>query len=255
MGRTIQLPNSPAKRIISLVPSLTELLFDLGLDQEVVGITKFCIHPKQWFDNKPRVGGTKQVDFNKIAALKPDLIIANKEENQQQQVEMLMKDYTVWMSDITTLAEALSMILSVGELVGRSEVAEALVEEIKKRFTALLSRNIPLKKAIYLIWKDPIMAAGKGTFIDDMLQYAGFENQLQSELGRYPVLTLDALKELNPEYLLLSSEPYPFSTKHLDYFQSVLPATKINLVDGEYFSWYGSRLKDAPGYYSNIQFA
>ena len=264
LGRTITLPNHPPQRIVSLVPSLTELLYDLGLDQEVVGITKFCIHPTEWFKTKSRVGGTKQVSFESIAELQPDLIIANKEENQQQQVEALMQDYPVWISDIATLAQALEMIQSVGKLVGRERQANEMVHEIQDLFNVLLSdfspnfipRGFPiskLKSAIYLICNDPLMAAGKGTFIDDMLQYAGFSNVLQSNGGRYPLLTIEEIRQLQPEYLLLSSEPFPFAAKHLDYFKAELPATKILLVDGEYFSWYGSRLKEAAGYFMKLR--
>src|SRR4051812_11307667 len=116
MGNAVELEGPPS-RIVSLVPSQTELLFYLGLDKEVAGITKFCIHPAEMFHSKPRVGGTKKYDFEKIRQLAPDLIIGNKEENEQKQVEELQKLYPVWMSDIRNLADALQMIRSVGELV------------------------------------------------------------------------------------------------------------------------------------------
>ena len=123
MHRKIHLPRFPLRRIISLVPSQTELLYDLGLEEEVVGITKFCVHPPEWFQSKARVGGTKTIHFEKIKALQPDLIIGNKEENEREQIEALAECFPVWMSDIATLEDALDMMLRVGALVDRPEQA------------------------------------------------------------------------------------------------------------------------------------
>lgn len=238
MGREIEFA-APPRRIISLVPSQTELLYDLGLREEVVGITKFCIHPSVWYREKQRVGGTKQYDFDTIAALQPDLIIGNKEENDQEQIERLMALYPVWMSDIYTLPDALSMIRSIGALVDRQVAATKLEDQIQDGFQKLPAGALP--KVVYLIWNQPIMGAGVDTFIDDILGLCGFVNLLSSH-PRYPSLTAAELQALAPEVLLLSSEPFPFKQKHIQYFQALLPNTKIVLVDGEAFSWYGSRL-------------
>lgn len=238
MGREIQLTHPP-RRIISLVPSQTELLYNLGLRAEVVGITKFCIHPSLWYREKKRVGGTKQYDLKAIAALQPDLIIGNKEENSQEQIEQLMELYPVWMSDIYTLADALSMIRSIGALVNRQTEANLLGDQIQNGFQKL-PKGAPIK-VVYLIWNQPIMGVGVDTFIDDILGLCGFVNLLSSH-SRYPSLTREELRTLAPEVLLLSSEPFPFKQQHIQYFQALLPSTRIILVDGEAFSWYGSRL-------------
>ena len=170
LGRTISLKEKPL-RIISLVPSQTELLYDLGLDKEVVGITKFCIHPEEWFRTKTRVGGTKKLDFEKIKSLKPDLIIGNKEENEEGQIKELMNHYNVWMSDIKTLEDALRMIEWIGNFTGKREKALELVAKIKTSFRQLLfySDSFPKHKVAYLIWHEPMMTIGSDTFINYML--------------------------------------------------------------------------------------
>lgn len=246
MQRSIELNGIP-RRIISIVPSQTEFLADLGLEKEVVGITKFCIHPQEWFQQKSRVGGTKTLNFNKIDALQPDLIIGNKEENEQSQIEYLSEKYPVWMSDIKTLNDALEMMLALGEITGKAEAAKALVAEILKRFERIPLVDKPLRAA-YLIWRKPYIGVGRDTFIDDMLRRAGFENALAG-LERYPQLSPDELAALKPEVLLLSSEPYPFSTKNFAELREICPDADLKVVDGEMFSWYGSRLLLAPDYF------
>lgn len=251
MGHEIKL-TAPPQRFISLVPSQTELLYDLGLRDEVVGITKFCIHPKEWFRTKPRIGGTKQFNFDKIAELKPDLIIGNKEENEEEQVRELLKTYPVWMSDIHNLGQALTMINSLGQLTGHDQQALKISREIIARFEIfqLKIANIPERSAAYLIWRNPFMAAGSNTFIDSMMQTIHLKNVITS--GRYPETTLSELAHLAPEFLLLSSEPYPFSEKHFAEIQKAIPSAKIVLVDGEMFSWYGTRLLQAPAYFTEL---
>lgn len=240
----------PPSRIISMVPSQTELLYELGLEKEVVGITKFCIHPDQWFRTKTRIGGTKSIDLDKVAGLNPDLVIANKEENVREQVEAIREQIPVWTSDISDLETALDMILGVGELVGKKVEARLLINEIRDQFVQIRPVTRSLKTA-YLIWKKPYMTVGKDTFIFDMLLRCGFD-PIWPDYVRYPEISIDALKEGVPDLVLLSSEPYPFKQKDLDELQQVLPATTIRLVDGEYFSWYGSRMKNAPGYFQDL---
>lgn len=253
MQRTITLEQPPV-RIVSLVPSQTELLHDLGLENEVVGITKFCIHPESWFRSKTRVGGTKQLHFEKIAALQPDLIIGNKEENEQQQIETLMQQYPVWMSDIHDLSEAMTMIRSIGALTSREEKANAIATEIESRFQQLEQEieTQPMRSAAYFIWKNPWMTAGHRTFIDHLLQRCRLRNVFANEESRYPEVTLEQLRDASPEVVLLSSEPYPFKEKHIAEIQEVLPHAVIRTVDGELFSWYGSRLLEAPAYFNKL---
>ncbi len=249
LGRRVEIP-FPPRRIISLVPSQTELLFDLGVGERVVGVTKFCIHPPEARQSATVIGGTKNFDFDKIAALKPDLIIGNKEENYQAGIEQLATQYPVWLSDIGNLSEALVMIRQVGFVVGAKEKAEQLAAEIAASFAALETRQ-PLIPAAYFIWRKPYMAAASGTFIDDMLRRVGFRNVF-AHLGRYPEITPEQLAAAAPARILLSSEPYPFKEKHLAEFQEICPEAKIQLVDGEMFSWYGSRLRLSVAYFQQL---
>lgn len=246
LNRTVILPRAP-QRIVSLVPSQTELLAYLGLDHEVVGITKFCVHPEAWFRTKKRIGGTKNVHIDRVHALQPDLILANKEENVREQVEELARHYPVWVSDVNTLADALHMIRAVGELTHTTARAGSIVQEIEASFTQLAGLSKPLKVA-YLIWRDPYMTIGHDTFIHDQLVRCGLDNVF-GHLARYPAVTIEQLQASGCEVLLLSSEPYPFQQKHIDELQPCLPHTRILLADGELFSWYGSRLLKAPGYF------
>ena len=249
MGRVISF-NYPPKKIISLVPSQTELLFDLGLDEEVIGITKFCIHPDEKFKAKTKVGGTKKINLEKIRSLNPDLIIGNKEENSQAQIEELMDEYPVWMSDISVLEDALNMIEQVGILTGHPEKAKLMASTIKNRFDDLESISPNNLKTAYLIWKDPYMCAAKNTFIDAILYRAGFDNSVK--LNRYPTMSLEQLEDLAPQVIFLSSEPYPFKDEHVQEMKTMFPESKVMIVDGELFSWYGSRLLHTPDYLRSL---
>ncbi|MFI5137468.1 MAG: ABC transporter substrate-binding protein [Sphingobacteriales bacterium] len=248
IGREISLA-APPKRIVSVVPSQTELLFYLGLDQEIVGITKYCIHPADKFKTSAKIGGTKQLDIAGIKALKPDLIIANKEENDQSQIEELMMFCPVWVSDINDLSGAVDMIEKLGVLVNRESAANALSGLIKGRFDSLTMLQSPLRIA-YFIWRKPYLVAGRGTFINNMLQKCGFTNAF--EQGRYPEVDAAMIADALPDVVLLSSEPYPFKEKHIAEFKALLPSAVIKVVDGELFSWYGSRLLYAPAYFEGL---
>jgi ABC-type Fe3+-hydroxamate transport system substrate-binding protein len=241
------------KKIISLVPSQTELLYDLGLETETVGITKFCLHPQAWFKTKLRVGGTKTVNIDKIHALKPDLIIANKEENVQEQIETLALHYPVWLTDVNNLADALQMIADIGMLTGKKAEATNLSFTINNSFADLekLQTLNTIHKTVYLIWRKPYMTVGGDTFINDMLRHCGFENIFADKV-RYPQISIAQLQAVHCKLLLLSSEPYPFKQKHIDELSKQLPGIKIILADGELFSWYGSRLLKSPAYFRQL---
>jgi ABC-type Fe3+-hydroxamate transport system substrate-binding protein len=243
MKREVTVVASPF-RIVSLVPSQTELLVDLGLEDRLVGITKFCIHPKGLKERVQVVGGTKKLHLDKIRALKPDLIIGNMEENTQSEIEVLSKEFPVWMSDIYTLDHALEMIAKIGELTETSEKAYDLISHIQSGFQNLDLPVLNQRKVAYFIWKDPWMCAGTNTFIDDILMRLGFENHLIG--SRYPECDLH---EISPDYIFLSSEPYPFTDKHVQEMKTKFPNVRVLIVDGEYFSWYGSRLATAPNYF------
>lgn len=236
-------------KIVSLVPSITELLFSLGLDEEVIGITKFCVHPKNWHQNKQRIGGTKNIHIEKIKLLAPDIVIASKEENVKEQVEVLLHFTKVHLTDVKNYKEALQMIKSVGTLVNKRFSADMMVQNIEKNFSSLSIKN--KKRAAYFIWKDPWMTVGGDTFIHSMMQKAGFENVFEQE-QRYPIIDITTLSGLNIDYILLSSEPYPFKEKHIVEMQQNIPHIKIILVDGEMFSWYGSRMLEAAHYFQSL---
>ena len=253
-GRSVSL-SATAQRIISLVHSQTELLFDLGLNKEVIGITKFCIHPDEWFRTKTRIGGTKQLKMDIIHQLQPDLIIANKEENVKEQIEELEKHYPVWISDVNNLADAYEMIDQTGLITNKQQSAHEIINRIKESFSKLETRNSK-PATCYLIWQNPYMTAGGDTFIHSMLEAAGFEN-MYADKTRYPEITIDQLQSRSLsgagcQLLFLSSEPFPFTQKHIDELQPLLPNTSIILVDGEMFSWYGSRMQYAPEYFVRL---
>ncbi len=236
----------PPLRIISLVPSLSEYLWDLGLQRQLVGITKFCIHPKELFETVSRVGGTKQLNLEKIKALKPDLIIANKEENDQTQIEYLKKEFSVYVSDVVTVEQAFTMMLDIAELTGTLTKARWMLEQIRQKLEGVKNKAAG-KKIAYFIWQEPYMLAGGQTFINSLLAHCGFTNVV-AHLERYPEMKLETLLALGVETLFLSSEPFPFSDKHVLALNAALQQQQLNqpvgvkLVDGEAFSWYGSRL-------------
>jgi ABC-type Fe3+-hydroxamate transport system substrate-binding protein len=244
----------PPKRIISLVPSQTELLFDLGLDVEIIGITKFCVHPAVKTKYRQKIGGTKKLDIELIRRLKPDLIIGNKEENNKEDIGLLKNDFPVWMSDIETLDQATEMISMLGQILDRDPEANYLNHLINSGFNdlrTLAQSDASSKRIAYAIWKDPYMFAGSHTFINDVLTYAGLNNVVS--MDRYPELSLEVIKKLEPELLLLSSEPYPFKEKHILEIKAAIPDVEVLLVDGELFSWYGSRLLKSVGYLFNLR--
>ena len=251
-GHNIKLLQKP-KRIISIVPSQSEFIWDLGLRKEFVGITKFCVHPKEMFTSVTRVGGTKKLNIQKIRELKPDLIIGNKEENEKSQIEELRKEFTVWMSDIYNLEDAFKMMHSIGEICEKENEAKKIISTIKKNFEKLNTKQFEKKKVAYFIWYNPFMVAAKNTFINFLLEKLGMINVFKNK-KRYPELSAAQTKKANPEIILLSSEPFPFKEKHVKEIQTIVPNAKIVLVDGEFFSWYGSRLMEAPKYFNSLKF-
>lgn len=234
------------------MPSQTELLYDLGLDDEVAGITKFCIHPQKWFRSKKRIGGTKNIHLQEIISLQPDLILANKEENVKEEADELAKYFPVYVSDVSNYEEALEMIKAIGTLTHTQEKATDLIINISAGFDRLAAQDYPKLRTAYLIWKDPYMTIGSDTFIHDLMEKAGLIN-IYADETRYPQVTPEELLAKKPELVLLSSEPYPFKQKHIDELQAHLPEAKIILADGEMFSWYGSRMADAPSYFQKLR--
>lgn len=247
-GRTVRLDKKP-DRIISTVPSQTELIVDLGLEDKLVGITKFCIHPEHIFRSRTRIGGTKKLNIEKIRALQPELIICNKEENLREEIELLCEEFPVWISDIFNLQDAYEMFKAIGKMTGTEQKAEELSANIEREFKEL-DVDFKSRSCLYLIWKGPWMAAGSDTFIDSMINTLGLKNAIEE--SRYPVLQEEDIRACKADLVFLSSEPYPFKEKHIEELQRMLPHSQILLVDGELFSWYGTRLLHAPAYFSKL---
>lgn len=241
----------PPRRIVSLVPSQTELLAYLGLDETVVGVTRFCERPGHWRSEKTIVGGTKDVDVNTVRNLAPDLILANYEENTRADVEALDEIAPVFVTKVTTVTKALDMIRTVGTLTSTSDQTSTLAGQIISRFSQLPA--FPPLRAAYLIWREPYMAVGGNTFIHDVMSWAGFEN-VYGDQTRYPEVSLEDLADKEADIILCASEPFPFHQK--DHFTANLCdalSSSIELVDGQPFSWYGPRLLDTPDYLSELR--
>ncbi len=255
LGRILSFSKTPS-RIVSLVPSQTELLVDLGLRKNLVGITKFCVHPKDLRKEIDVVGGTKQIDFEKIKNLNPDIVICNKEENTEEIVSNLEQIAPVYVSDIATISESLQMISDIGKIFSVDIKSENLIEKIEsnlkdfKKFTSKLKE----RKVVYLIWKEPLMAAGTTVFINDLLKLNKWQNVLilnstVNNVERYPIIDENILAEA--EIILFSSEPFPFKKETGEYYSKKF-GNKFLMVDGEYFSWYGSRLAAAFDYFKTL---
>lgn len=253
LGNTITLA-TPPQRIISLVPSQTELLFDLGLEERIVGITKFCVHPYHLKSTKKIIGGTKKVHLEKIKLLNPDIIIANKEENTEEIVASLQEIAPVWVSDITTIEDSLHMITEFGKMFSVRTKAQQWTDKINyglADFNRFMEGREPLKAA-YFIWKNPYMAAGGGTFINEMLRLNKFVNIYEGR-GRYPEIIIQKMRiQGDPDVVFLSSEPYPFKEEDAFEVGRFTHHAKTVFVDGEMFSWYGSRLVKAFDYFKQL---
>ena len=249
LNNIIQLKDRPL-RIISIVPSQSEFLWDIGLREELIGITKFCVHPSIMHQSIVRVGGTKNLDLEKIRQLKPDLIIGNKEENDQLQIEALQKEFNVWMSDIYSFEDAFDMMQKLGEVINKEAEAKLILDQLKQSLSRI-KKIFNKQKVVYFIWNKPYMCAAKNTFIDSVLNYVGLENALK-HIERYPEIDANSLKSLKPDLCFLSSEPFPFKESHVAELQKILPHSKILIVDGEMFSWYGSRLLYLESYMKNL---
>jgi ABC-type Fe3+-hydroxamate transport system substrate-binding protein len=253
-GRVVTLEKTP-KRIISLVPSQTELLYDLNLEDRIVGITKFCVHPVHFRSTKKIVGGTKTVHFDKIKELNPDFILCNKEENTKEMVVELEKIAPTYVTNIQTISDSLKSISILGDIFGKRTEATLLVSKINfclDDFKTFI-KNYPIKNAAYFIWANPWMAAGNNTFINELLKLNNFENIYANRAG-YPEVEIEKIRqEGDPEYVLLSSEPFPFKDEHAFELGRSTHHGITLFVDGEYFSWFGSRLIKAFDYFKQLQ--
>lgn len=248
LGNELLLEVAP-RRIVSLVPSQTELLFDLGLGEHVVGLTRFCVHPADAGDGRRRVGGTKTPNLARIRALAPDFVLANREENRAEDIAAIRQFAPVYVTDVNTLPQALAMTRAAGFALGAEARAARIAADIEGAFAHL--PTLDGRRCVYLIWRRPWMAAGGGTFIGDLMQRLGLANVFEGR-ARYPELSLDELAAAAPDVVLLSSEPYPFKRAHAAELAAALPQARIVPVDGEMFCWPGSRLLSAAGYFRDL---
>ncbi|MEM8962384.1 MAG: helical backbone metal receptor [Acidobacteriota bacterium] len=247
LGRVIRVPEAPT-RLISLCPSTTETLFALGVGANVVGRTNYCIHPVGEVETVASIGGTKRVKIDNVAALEPDLVISVREENVEGQIDTLAERWPVCVLDPVDVDSAIVSIELLGRAIGRSDAAVDLATRIRAAFAELPDAN-GLRVA-YFIWRKPFMVAGADTYIDDLLDRLGLVNVARQLDGRYPVFDHDAARRLRPEFLLASSEPFPFSDKHIDELRE-LGAEPV-LVDGEAFGWHGARMLPAAAYFAEL---
>jgi len=237
LNNQLILRNKP-RRIVSLVPSVTYTLSFFGLDDEVVGITRFCKLPQTWRKSKTIIGGTKDLKIERIKALQPDLIIANKEENTKESVEVFYDIAPVYVSDVYDLESNNKFIKDLGILIQETAQAQQLINLINSK-REILKKNLKKFRSIYMIWQEPWMTIGGDTFIHHMMASAGLQNLFANQ-NRYPTTTIEEIIDLEPDIVLLSSEPFPFKEKHKKSLQSYLPDTKILLVEGEAFTWFGA---------------
>lgn len=251
---TIHIFETTPKRIVSLVPSQTELLYDLGLVDKIVGITKFCVHPLHLKATKKIVGGTKKVNLDKIKELQPDIIICNKEENTKEIVDSLSEICPVWVTDILTIEDNFKMITDFGQLFNCRTEAQKWIDKMAFGLADFKNyiTHYPIKKTAYFIWKNPYMVAGNDTYINELLKLNKFVNIYEGK-GRYPEVEIKKVRiEGDPDVVFLSSEPYPFKEEDAFEIGRFTHHAKTVFVDGEMFSWYGTRLLKAFPYFKEI---
>lgn len=244
-------------KLVSLCPSLTELVFALERGDELVGITRFCVHPAEGVHGIEQVGGTKDPDVARIAALAPDLVLMNREENRVEDAAALRAaGLRVHDSMPRTLAETAAMVRSIGEALGRSGAAESLARDIEERAAGVRRRaqRAPRVRFAYLIWRKPWMSINADTFAHALLELAGGANVFGERPVRYPEVTAEALAEAEPALVLLASEPFPFEERHADELARLtgLARERFALADGEYLSWHGSRTPDGIDYAAGL---
>jgi ABC-type Fe3+-hydroxamate transport system substrate-binding protein len=244
-------------RIVSLCPSLTELVFDLGLGDRLVGITRFCVRPADGVKGIEHVGGTKNPKLGRIVDLEPDLVLMNEEENRVEDAEALeAAGLRVHASMPRSVEETAEMIRSIGSALDRRERAEKIAVDVETRARELreaTSDARPVRYA-YLIWRDPWMAAGPDTYVHGLLSLAGGVNVIPPGGERYPMVSARELAAADPDVVLLSSEPFPFSESHAEELADAtgLPRVRFRLVDGELLSWHGSRTGEGIDYAGDV---
>jgi ABC-type Fe3+-hydroxamate transport system substrate-binding protein len=251
LGRAVA-PPSPPQRVVSLVPSITEALVAYGVGDRLVGRTEFCVEPAGKVEHVGTVGGTKTLDVDAIAALKPDLVIASAEENEQSQVESLIASgMTVYVIEPRTVQQALVMLADVARMTGVTARALPAISEASRTLAQIKREAESSVRFFCPIWRRPYMAAGPDTYIHDLLESCGGLNVFRDRSEHYPEVEMSEVAARDPEVILLPDEPYPFAEKHLPEIRSSLADTtavredRVHLVDGKLLCWYGPRINAA----------
>ncbi len=252
-GRRVRLPVFPS-RIIPLVPSITETLFVLGLDERLVGVTRYCTEPPASVAQKPKVGGQKDPDLKTIQSLQPDLVVANMEENRREDIEALAAmGIAVYTTFPRTVAEGIGMIRDLGRVTQTEKKAAVIarsLEELYREISAEATKRRPLR-VFCPIWRRPYMSINRDTYVHDVLRTCGGENIFAGKSERYPQISLEEVADLKPEVILLPDEPYRFLPRHVvdfEPFRDAIPARvtgRTHFVDGKMLSWYGPRIGDS----------
>lgn len=251
VARTVSVPTAP-RRIVCLVPSITETLFALGLGDAIVGVTDYCTHPPDDVARVAKVGGTKDPQIEKITQLAPDLVIVNDEENRQEDFAALTeRGLSVYVTAPRTVAGGIAMIERLGLVLGCKTTSEQLVTRLRLLYDQVVTErsDLPPLRVFCPIWRKPWMAFNADTYADDMLRCCGAENVVRTKSDRYFVTTLEEIAALEPEVVLLPSEPYPFSNKHFVHLKPLAdtPAGRgghFYCIDGMALCWYGPRIAD-----------
>lgn len=242
-------PTGDARRIVSLVPSLSEALFALGLGDRVVGVTDWCVHPAAEVAALPKVGGTKNPSLARLFELEPDLVIANQEENRERDVEKVREaGIPVWVTYPRSVADAIALLRDLAELGPPSERAERLLASIERAHRRALDEPPERRVRVFCpIWKKPWMAVGGDTYADDLLSLCGGDNVFRERAERrYPLVEEEEIVAAAPEVVLLPDEPYAFGAREVEELSRLaIPAAasrRIHCVDGTWISWYGPRI-------------
>jgi ABC-type Fe3+-hydroxamate transport system substrate-binding protein len=250
VGRQVSLERPP-RRIVSLVPSITETLFAFGLEKKIAGVTKYCVEPKAGVKGLPKVGGTKDVATDMVKKLKPDLIIANVEENEKDDIEALeAAGLTIFVTYPRTIAAATAMMRTLADITDCEKVASPQIAAVDAAAALIRARNRerPTRTVFCPIWRKPWMTMNADTYMHDFLLTCGLHNVYAEANERYPEVTLEDTAKRKPDAVILPDEPFPFTKKHVREITASIPkmpADRIYLVDGKDVCWYGSRIADA----------
>ena len=259
LEREVRLKSAP-RRVVSLVPSLTEALFAFGLGDSVVGVTNFCVEPRDAVAGKTKVGGTKTLDVPRVLALEPDLVVASAEENRKEDIQALVREgLKVYVTLPTTVAGALDLLAELAAMTGAGKKAGRIVDGAKKALAQVRKANEgrPPVRTFCPIWRNPWMTVGPGTYMHDFITVCGGVNIFEWRHERYPRVELREVAEKDPQVVLLPDEPYRFGPAHVSEIAglrsiSAVRENRIYLLEGRHLCWYGPRIAGGLRYVSAL---